>query len=82
MNLKTFDSLFRPALLVLIFAGLIVATWHVAWLHKHTGDRYELQVSERAIHVLDRQERVVYSTSAFFNKEASTWTASPLPKQP
>lgn len=77
--MKNLDRLFRPALLLMLVAGLIVATWHISWLHKQPGARYEMQTSDWLhVRVLDQQERVVYSAAG--SDAPLVWEASPLPK--
>jgi hypothetical protein len=76
--MKNFDNLFRVALLVILVAGLILATWHISWVHSHAAARYEIS-SPDYIHVfvLDRQERVIYSGAP-----GRDWQTTPLPKEP
>lgn len=76
--MKNFDHLFRPALLLVLVAGLIVAIWHLSWLHKQ--NQYEMQVSDRTILILDRQQRVVYANSVGFDRsQPIAWRTLPLP---
>jgi hypothetical protein len=84
MNIRELDT-FRAALLVILLAGVIIATWHVAWLHKHTGDRYEMQLTggidhPTAVVILDRQDRVIYASRGFLGDEPIVWHTSPLPE--
>lgn len=74
-----FSKFFRSALLVILLSGLFVAIWHIAWLHKTAGVRYEIQVSDRTIHVLDRHASVVHSGSTLGNQHPIQWRTSPLP---
>lgn len=83
--MKNLDHLFRPALLLILAAALIIATWHISWLHNQSGTRYEMQLTGGADHttavvILDRQERVIYSSRGFLGDEPVVWKTSPLPK--
>ncbi len=85
--MKSFDQLFRPSLLLILVAGLIVATWHISWLHKQAGIRYEMQITggidhPTAVVILDRQERVIYASRGFLGDEPIVWHTSTLPKEP
>ena len=79
--MKGFDKFFRLALLVILLCGVGVAGWHISWLHKQRAfeARYEIYSSDRAVYVLDRHARVVYSGPSLFGKQQIEWTASPLP---
>ena len=83
--MKNLDHLFRIALLSLLVVGLIVATWHLTWLHKQTPEyRYEALAAgagARAILVLDRQQGIVYSGEVEGGERSIVWHVSPLPKQ-
>jgi hypothetical protein len=69
---KSLDYLFRPALLSLLTAGLILAAWHISWLHGHA--RYQMQIQERfgVVFILDQEKGTVY----FANQREITdgWT--------
>ncbi len=81
--MKLLDKLFRVALLVILVAGLALATWHISWLHSQPEARYEMQLSTPFVVVFDRQERVIYSGSAGFNDgKPIDWRTSPLPNKP
>jgi len=76
MNIKDLDT-FRVGPLVILCAGLILAAWHISWLHKQSGLRYEMQSGDYGrIYVLDRQERVVYTGQGGFGEEPIVWHAS------
>jgi hypothetical protein len=81
------DYLFRAVLLVVLVAGLILAIWHISWLHNQAGTRYEMQITSGVNHpsavvILYRQERVIYASDQplGFGKEPIVWHTSPLPK--
>lgn len=51
--------LFRLALLAVLIAGLILAAWHVSWLHIHS--RYEMQTAQfGVVFILDKETGTVY----------------------
>ena len=81
-SMKNFDHLFRTALLGVLVAGLIVAAWHLSWLHNQAGSRYEMQITDHAqVVVFDRQQRVIYAAYGVLGDEApAVWKTSPLPK--
>lgn len=57
--MKHFDNLFRPVLLLLLVIGLIVAAWHISWLHNH--HRYEMQTAQfGVVFILDKETGTVY----------------------
>ena len=82
--MKIFDYLFRVALLVVLAASLLVATWHLSWLHNQALEsRYEMQVmaDHPAVFVIYRQQRVIYSGIVAFNdSKPIDWHTSSLPK--
>jgi len=80
--MKSFDHVVRSALLLLLVVGLILAAWHISWLHGH--DRYQLQVTDRNdVFVIDRQQGIVYAGSGFFDDTKPVqWHTSPLPNKP
>lgn len=57
--MKNFDNILRCALLIVLAAGLIVATWHLSWLHKE-DPRYEMITPTGIVRVLDRQQGTFY----------------------
>lgn len=79
--MKTFDHLFRAALLVMLATGLIIVAWHVSWLHQQ-DHRYQIQATDRNdVFILDRQQHIVYAGSGFFDDAKPVqWHGSPLPK--
>ncbi|HBB95590.1 MAG TPA: hypothetical protein DC054_09375 [Blastocatellia bacterium] len=80
--MKLFDNLFRVALLVILVAGLVLATWHISWLHNQPESRYEIRAGEGPIVILDRQARVVYAVAGIFGDQPVVWRTSPLPNKP
>ncbi len=80
---KMFDIFFRVALLLVLAAGLIVAAWHISWLHSRAEEsRYEIRASGPIVLILDKQERVVYAASGILGDQPVAWHKSPLPKEP
>lgn len=52
-------DLFRLALLTVMIAGLILAAWHISWLHNH--HRYEMQTAQYGlVFILDKETGSVY----------------------
>lgn len=85
--MKNLEHLFRAALLLVLVAGLIVAAWHISWLHNQAGARYEMQITGGVDHpstvvILDRQERVIYASRELLGlgSQPIVWHTSPLPK--
>jgi hypothetical protein len=83
--MKNLEHLFRAGLLAVLVAALIVAIWHISWLHNQAGTRYEMQITggvdhPSAVVILDRQERVIYASRGFLGDEPVVWHTSPLPK--
>ena len=72
------NVIFRAALILILVFGLIVAIWHVSWLHKQ--GRYDVQMAERRVVILDREKRVVYIGSPY--DDPVIWHTSPLPNAP
>lgn len=83
MNMKNFENIFRAALLVILLAALIIAAWHVSWLHKQ-DQRYEMQITNNAqVVIFDRQERVVYAAYGVLGQldgKPAVWHKSALPQ--
>jgi hypothetical protein len=83
MNIRDLDS-FRAALLVILLAGLIVAAWHVSWLHKH--NRYQMELTDRpgVVFVLDQHQGTLYFAREheILNGWTDVWRAAPSLPQP
>jgi len=79
--MKSFENIFRAVLLAVLVAGLIVAIWHISWLHNQAGTRYEMHISDHpfSAYILDRQERVIYYSETS-NGQPLVWKPIPLPK--
>ena len=79
--MKTFDHLLRAGFLMVFIAGLIIATWHLSWVHNQES-RYEMKVTDHsAVFVFDRQQRIVYSAIGFYDEaKPVAWRSSALPK--
>lgn len=78
--MKNLENIFRAAVLLVLVAGLIVAAWHISWLHNQAESRYEMQVANGAVVIFDRQQAVVYSGPPATGGAPIAWLTSPLPK--
>jgi hypothetical protein len=81
-KVNTLNAILRPAFLLLFLVSIIVAVWHLSWLHDR--DRYQLQVTDRnEVFVIDRQQGIVYAGLGFFDDAKPTqWHKSQLPNTP
>ena len=73
------NTLLRSALAL---AGLVLATWHISWLHKQ--NRYEMQVTDHGVvFILDHQQKVIHASFGLLNDDKpDIWHTSALPKEP